>query len=114
MRWTKTTMSCLWRESSQKNNLRRNFKTFTEKFKPTVILQNLKRNVFDTLMAFRSRFEHNLKSLKDEFEEKIRLMREFNREDFKKAEKRLDNLEAAIEQEISDRVTETDQIIGET
>jgi tetrahydromethanopterin S-methyltransferase subunit G len=41
-------------------------------------------------------------------------MREFNREDFKKAEKRLDNLEAAIEQEISDRVTETDQIIGET
>jgi ElaB/YqjD/DUF883 family membrane-anchored ribosome-binding protein len=72
------------------------------------------KRVQDTLMAFRSRFEHNLKSLKDEFEEKIRLMREFNREDFKKAEKRLDNLEAAIEQEISDRVTETDQIIGET
>jgi len=48
-------------------------------------------------MAFRSRFEHNLKSLKDEFEEKIRLMREFNREDFKRAEKRLDMLEKSIE-----------------
>jgi len=51
------------------------------------------KRVQDTLMAFRSRFEHNLKSLKDEFEEKIRLMREFNREDFKRAEKRLDMLE---------------------
>jgi hypothetical protein len=55
------------------------------------------KRVQDTLMAFRSRFEHNLKSLKDEFEEKIRLMREFNREDFKRAEKRLDTLESSID-----------------
>jgi hypothetical protein len=48
-------------------------------------------------MAFRSRFEHNLRSLKEEFEEKIRLMREFNREDFKRSEKRLDILEASID-----------------
>ena len=65
-------------------------------------------------MAFRSRFEHNMKSLKDEFEEKIRLMREFNREDFKRAEKRLDLLKGSIKQEISDRVTETDAEIGAT
>lgn len=64
-------------------------------------------------MAFRSRFEHNLRSLKEEFEEKIARMREFNREDFKSAEKRLDELEHSIEQEISDRITETDTTIGD-
>jgi hypothetical protein len=48
-------------------------------------------------MAFRSRFEHNLRSLKEEFEEKIRKMREFNREDFKRATTRLDDLEHSIE-----------------
>ena len=72
------------------------------------------KRVQDTLMAFRSRFEHNLRSLKEEFEEKIRLMREFNREDFKRSEKRLDLLEASIDQEISDRITETDATIGQT
>ena len=65
-------------------------------------------------MAFRSRFEHNLRSLKEEFEEKIRKMREYNREDFKRATQRLDDLEHSIEQEISDRMTETDATIGET
>lgn len=65
-------------------------------------------------MAFRSRFEHNLRSLKEEFEEKIKKMREYNRDDFKKATTRLDDLEHSIEQEISDRMTETDATIGET
>ena len=41
-------------------------------------------------------------------------MREFNRKDFERAEKRLDLLEGSIEQEISDRVTETDAKIGAT
>ena len=41
-------------------------------------------------------------------------MREFNREECKRADNRLNNLEDAINQEISDRVTETDEKIGET
>jgi hypothetical protein len=52
--------------------------------------------------------------LKDDFETKIRLMREFNREECKRAEERLDKLENSINQEISDRVTETDEKVGET
>lgn len=52
--------------------------------------------------------------LKDDFETKVRQMREFNRDECKKAEDRLDRLENAINQEISDRVTETDEKVGET
>jgi hypothetical protein len=37
-----------------------------------------------------------LKNLKDEFETKVRLMREFNRDDFKNADERLDKLENNI------------------
>lgn len=40
-------------------------------------------------------------------------MREFNRKEFDNAENRLNNLEKAINQEINDRVTETDEKIGE-
>lgn len=52
--------------------------------------------------------------MKDEFETKVRLMREFNRDDFKNADERLDTLENNIYKEISDRVTESDATIGET
>ena len=55
-----------------------------------------------------------MKNLKDEFETKVRLMREFNRDDFKNADERLDNLENNIYKEISDRVTESDATIGES
>jgi hypothetical protein len=41
-------------------------------------------------------------------------MREFNREDFKNSEERLDKLENSIYKEITDRVTESDTTIGET
>jgi len=41
-------------------------------------------------------------------------MREFNRDDFKNADERLDNLENNIYKEIQDRVTESDLTIGET
>ena len=40
-------------------------------------------------------------------------MREFNRKEFDNAENRHNNLEKAINQEINDRVTETDEKIGE-
>ena len=66
------------------------------------------------MKAFRNRFETNLKNLKDEFETKVRLMREFNREDFKNADERLDKLEQSIYKEISDRVSESDATIAET
>jgi hypothetical protein len=72
------------------------------------------KRVNDTLKAFRAKFEHKLAMLKDDFETKIRLMREFNREECKRAEERLDKLENSINQEISDRVTETDEKVGET
>jgi len=41
-----------------------------------------------------------LRNLKDEFETKVRLMREFNRTDFKAAEERIDRLESSIYKEI--------------
>ena len=50
----------------------------------------------DTLKAFRSRFEINLKDLKEEFELKVKLMREYNRQEFKSADNRLDRLENSI------------------
>jgi hypothetical protein len=72
------------------------------------------KRVNDTLKAFRSKFEHKLQMLREDFETKIRKMREFNREECKRAENRLDALENAINQEISDRVTETDETVGQT
>ena len=39
-------------------------------------------------------------------------MREHNRDEFANAEERLDKLEASIDQEVSDRVTESDEQIG--
>ena len=68
----------------------------------------------DTLKAFRAKFEHKLKTLREDFENRIKEMREFNREECRNADTRLNNLEDAINQEISDRVTETDEKIGET
>lgn len=41
-------------------------------------------------------------------------MREFNRDDFKNADARLDTLENNIYKEIADRVSESDATIGET
>ena len=72
------------------------------------------KRLHDTLIAFRNRFETNLRQLKDEFETKIRLMREENRAEFKKVDERLDHVEQSIYKEISDRVSETDQTIALT
>ena len=41
-------------------------------------------------------------------------MREFNRDDFKNSEQRLDQLESNIYKEIADRVTESDATIDAT
>ena len=50
--------------------------------------------------------------LREKFEAKINAMRETNRRDFDNSEKRLDRLETAIDQEVDDRVTETDEQIN--
>ena len=50
----------------------------------------------DTLKAFRSRFEINLRDLKEEFEFKVKTMRDYNRQEFKIADNRLDKLENSI------------------
>lgn len=41
-------------------------------------------------------------------------MREYNRQEFKNADNRLDRLENSIHQEVSDRITETDADVDET
>jgi len=41
-------------------------------------------------------------------------MREFNRDDFKNADERLDKLENSIYKEIQDRVLESDATINDT
>ena len=72
------------------------------------------KRVNDTLKAFRAKFEHKLKTLREDFEKKISDMRKYNRDEFANAESRLDRLENSIVQEINDRITETDEKIGET
>lgn len=72
------------------------------------------KRLHDTLLAFRNRFETNLKNLKDHFENEVRMMREFNREDFANAEQRLDTLENNIYKEIADRVSESDATVAQT
>ena len=52
--------------------------------------------------------------LREKFETKLNDMKELNRKEFKNAEERLDRLEGAIEQEVQDRVTESDEQIGQT
>jgi|TARA_B110000285_G_scaffold204835_1_gene242103 tetrahydromethanopterin S-methyltransferase subunit G len=47
-------------------------------------------------------------------EGKINAMRLYNREEFEKANQRLDNLDNAINKEVEDRVTESDELIYET
>lgn len=68
----------------------------------------------DTLKALQSKFQYKLKELRDDFEGKINAMREHNRNEFKKADKRLTALEEAINKEVEDRVTESDELIYET
>lgn len=58
--------------------------------------QSESKRLAATLLAFRNRFETNLRVLQEEFEEKIRVMREFNREDFERSGQRLDALEQSI------------------
>ena len=66
------------------------------------------------MKAFRAKFEHKLRVLREKFENKIKAMRENNRKEFINAEQRLDRLESAINQEVEDRVTETDEKIADT
>jgi hypothetical protein len=47
-------------------------------------------------------------------EGKINAMRLYNREQFELANTRLDNLNDAIDKEVEDRVTESDELIYET
>ena len=68
----------------------------------------------DTLKALQSKFEHKLKELRDEMEGKINAMRLYNREQFELANQRLDDLDNAINKEVEDRVTESDELIYET
>ena len=66
------------------------------------------------MKALQAKFEFKLKELRDDFEGKIFAMRQYNREQFKLADKRLTELEDAITKEVEDRVTESDELIYET
>ena len=70
------------------------------------------KRVKDTLKAFQSKFNHKLKLLKEEYEQKIKDMIEFNRTEFSKANERMNKLDESIRQEISDRITETDDAVN--
>ena len=68
----------------------------------------------DTLKAFTSKFEYKLRLLKEEFDEKIRKMREHNRNEFRVAKDRMDAIEDSIHKEISDRIIESDEQLNAT
>jgi ElaB/YqjD/DUF883 family membrane-anchored ribosome-binding protein len=69
------------------------------------------KRVKDTLKAFTSKFEYKLRLLKEDFDEKIRKMREHNRNEFKIAKERMDKIEDSIHKEIKDRIVESDESI---
>jgi hypothetical protein len=52
-----------------------------------------------------------LNLLREEFEEKIRNMREFNKVEFRKAVERMVVIEESVKKEIHDRVIESDEAI---
>ena len=62
------------------------------------------KRVKDTLKALQSKFEYKLKELRDDFEGKINAMRKYNREQFKLADTRLQNLEEEQKCYVSGRI----------
>jgi hypothetical protein len=50
-----------------------------------------------------------LKLLREEFELKIKEMREYNKKEFKRADVRMEVIEESIKQEIKDRIVESDE-----
>jgi len=55
------------------------------------------KRVNDTLKAFTSKFEYKLRLLKEDLDEKIRKMREHNRNEFRIAKDRMDTIEGSID-----------------
>lgn len=49
--------------------------------------------------------------MREELEEKIRKMKEHNRNEFKIATERMDNIEGGIKKEVKDRIVESDEHI---
>jgi hypothetical protein len=72
------------------------------------------KRVRDTLKAFTSKFEYKLRLLKEDFDEKIRKMREHNRNEFRIAKDRMDAIEESIHKEIQDRIIESDEQLNAT
>jgi hypothetical protein len=64
------------------------------------------RRAKDTLKAFNSKFSHNLKLMREEYEGKINNFREFNRKRLQQTTDRLDHLENLIIKERNDRIEE--------
>lgn len=66
------------------------------------------------MKAFTSKFEYKIRLLKEDFDEKIRRMKEHNRNEFRIAKERMDAIEDSIHKEVSDRIVESDEHINAT
>ncbi|CAI2379746.1 unnamed protein product [Moneuplotes crassus] len=77
-----------------RRNIQRNFDFTSSEVKRTK----------DILKAFNSKFSHNLKIYREEFEQKIQDFRDFNRKRLKETKDRLDNIENTIHEMREDRV----------
>ena len=67
------------------------------------------KRVKDTLRAFESKFTHQLRNMRKEYEEKIEEFRSFNKAKLTETKDRLDKIEDSIHQEREDRIRETHQ-----
>ena len=68
------------------------------------------RRARDTLKAFNSKFTHNLKLMREEFENKIGKFRDYNRKRLQDTTERLDKIENMIVKERNDRIEELDNV----
>ena len=68
------------------------------------------RRARDTLKAFNSKFTHNLKLMREEFENKIGQFRDYNRKRLQDTTERLDKIENMIVKERNDRIEELDNV----
>ena len=68
------------------------------------------RRARDTLKAFNSKFSHNLKLMREQYEAKINDFREFNRRRLQETTDRLDKIENLIIKERTDRIDELNNL----
>ena len=71
------------------------------------------KRVRDTVKAFESKFFHQMRILREDYEAKINAFREYNRQKLQENNDRMDAIEDAILKQREERIWVTEQMVGE-